>query len=104
MWAKDDNDDFDQSGMDSEYAGPRANITMVTETSPNHYQTQLVFSTLSSSVDSGSYECSISINSNNTLLYVDDSILVNESTTVNVQGMDGVCRHTMYITACVAFL
>ena len=37
-------------------------------------------------MDSGSYECSISINSIGTLLYVEDSALVKESTTVNVQG------------------
>ena len=37
-------------------------ITMATETTPNRYQTQLVFSTLSSSMDSGDYECSITIN------------------------------------------
>ena len=54
--------------------------------SPNRYETRLVFSTLSSSMDSGSYECSISIDSNDTLLYVEDSALVNESTTVIVQG------------------
>ena len=80
MWSKDDDDDFDT------YANPRINITMVTMISTNRYQSQLVFSTLSSSMDSGSYECSIGINSNNTLLYVEDSALVNESTTVSVKG------------------
>ena len=39
-------------------------------TSPSHYQAQLVFSTLSSSMDSGNYECSVTINSNSSLLYM----------------------------------
>ena len=73
----------DGSGIEN---SSRVNFTMATETSPSHYQTQLVFSTLSSSMDSGNYECSVAINSNSSLLYVDDSILVNESTTVNIQG------------------
>ena len=82
IWSKDGDDEI-------ENADPRINITTATETMPNHYQTQLVFSTLSSSMDSGSYECSIGINSNDSLLYVDeDSTLVNESTTVSVQGID----------------
>ena len=95
--------EWTRDGSDIENSS-RVSFTTATETSPSHYQTQLVFSTLSSSMDSGNYECSVTINSNSSLLYVEDSTLVNESTTVNVQGMDGVCRHTMYITACVAFL
>ena len=73
----------DGSGIEN---SSRVNFTMATETSPSHYQTQLVFSTLSSSMDSGNYECSVAINSNSSLLYVDDSVLVNESTTVSIQG------------------
>ena len=47
-------------------------FTTATETTPSHYQTQLVFSTLSSSMDSGNYDqCSVTINSNNSLLYVE---------------------------------
>ena len=90
MWSKDGDDDFDTAnvGSGSENATtPRIDITTATETTPNRYETQLVFSTLSSSKDSGSYECSISIDSNNTLMFVEDSALVNENTTVNVQGM-----------------
>ena len=64
------------------------------------YHTQLVFSTLSSSMDSSNYECSVTINSNDSLLYVEDSTLVNESTTVSVQGMNihafmYVCMYTL---------
>ena len=82
IWSKDGDDEI-------ENADPRINITTATETMSNRYQTQLVFSTLSSSMDSGSYECSIGIKSNDSLLYVDeDSTLVNESTTVSVQGID----------------
>ena len=85
----DGDDDFDTSNVGSgSTAGSRIDITTATKTMPNRYQTQLVFSTLSSSMDSGSYECSISIDSNDTLLYVDDSTLVNESTTVSVSGME----------------
>ena len=88
MWSKDDDDDFDTANVGNVNATtPRIDITTATETSPNRYETQLVFSTLSSSMDSGSYECSISIDSINTLLYVEDSALVNESTNVDVQGM-----------------
>ena len=74
----------DGSGIEN---SSRVNFTMATETSPSHYQTQLVFSTLSSSMDSGTYECSVTINSGSSLLYVDNSTLVNESTTVNIQGI-----------------
>ena len=85
----DGDDDFDTSNVGSgSTAGSRIDITTATETMSNRYQTQLVFSTLSSSMDSGSYECSIGINSNDSLLYVNDSALVNESTTVSVQGME----------------
>ena len=80
-------DEFNISDTGSGNADPRTSITMATETSPNRYQTQLVFSTLSSSMDSGDYECSITIISSNLLLYVEDSTLVSENTTVNVQGV-----------------
>ena len=86
-WSKNGDDDFGTANFgDVNATAPRIDITTATETSPNRYETRLVFSTLSSSMDSGSYECSISIDSNNTLLYVEDSALVNESTTVIVQG------------------
>ena len=92
MWYmyKDGVDDFDTANVSSgsESATTRIDNTTATETTPNRYETRLVFSTLSSSMDSGRYECSISINSIDTsLLYVEDSALVTESTTVNVQGM-----------------
>ena len=65
----------------------RVSYTMATETSPSHYQAQLVFSTLSSSTDSGNYACNVTINSNDSLLYVEGSVSVNERTTVSIQGM-----------------
>ena len=87
MWSKDGDDDFDTANVgDVNATTPRIDITTTTVASPNRYETRLVFITLSSSMDSGSYECSISIDSNDTLLYVEDSALVNESTTVIVQG------------------
>ena len=94
MWSKDSDEIF------SENVESRINITTATETSPSHYHTQLVFSTLSSSMDSGNYECSVTINSNSSLLYVEDSALVNESTTVSVQGINihafmYVCLYTL---------
>ena len=94
MWSKDGDETF------SENVESRINITAATETSPSHYHTQLVFSTLSSSMDSSNYECSVTINSNDSLLYVEDSTLVNESTTVSVQGMNihafmYVCMYTL---------
>ena len=51
-------------------------------------------------MDSGNYECSVTINSNSSLLYVEDSALVNESTTVSVQGINihafmYVCLYTL---------
>ena len=92
MWSKDGDDDFDTANVgDVNATAPRIDITTATETTPNRYETRLVFSTLSSSMDSGSYECSISIDSNDTLMYVEDSALVNESTTVIVQGMETYC-------------
>ena len=88
MWSKDGDDDFDTANVgDVNVTAPRIDIITATETTPNRYETRLVFRTLSSSMDSGSYECSISIDSNDTLLHVEDSALVNENTTVNVQGM-----------------
>ena len=87
LWSKDGDNDFDTAYVGNVNAKkPRIDNTTATETSPNRYETRLVFSTLSSSMDSGSYECSISIDSIDTLLYVEDSALVKESTTVNVQG------------------
>ena len=83
-WTREGNNDFDNSGTGS--GNGAVIITMATETSPNRYQTQLVFSILSSSMDSGNYECSITIDSVDSLLFVEDSALINESTTVNVQG------------------
>ena len=84
MWSKDGVDDFEGATVGD--ANLRIDNTTATKISQNRYETRLVFSTLSSSMDSGSYECSISIDSNNTLLSVEDSALVKESTTVNVQG------------------
>ena len=92
MWSKDGDDDFDTANVGNvNGTTPRIDITTATEASPNRYETRLVFSTLSSSMDSGSYECSIIIDSNDTLLYVEDSALVKESTTVIVQGMETFC-------------
>ena len=79
--------EWTRDGSDIENSS-RVSFTTATETSPSHYHTQLVFSTLSSSMDSSNYECSATINSNDSLLYVEDSTLVNESTTVSVQGMN----------------
>ena len=81
--------EWTRDGSDIENSS-RVSFTTATEITPSHYQTQLVFSTLSSSMDSGNYECSVTINSNSSLLYVKDSTLVNESTTVSVQGMECV--------------
>ena len=78
----------DGNMISSDENSGRINITMTTEISLNHYQTQLVFSTLSSSMDSSIYECSVSIDSIDTLLYVEDPTLVSENTTVSVQGME----------------
>ena len=50
---------------------------------PNHYQAQLVFTTLSSSVDTGLYTCTVSVNSLDSLLYVNDA---SNTANVVVQG------------------
>ena len=93
-WTR-DYDDIMASGSGSESDGTSGNgdddrrvkIAKTTETTPRHYQTQLVFGTLSSSLDSGNYMCSVTIDSENSLLYVKDSSMVSEITAVNVQGM-----------------
>ena len=72
---------------DSLSAGSRINVTMATETSFNNYRTQLVFSTVSSSMDSGNYKCAAIIDSGNSLLYVEDSTMVTENTTLIVRGI-----------------
>ena len=94
--------EWTRDGSDIENSS-RVSFTTATETTPSHYQTQLVFSTLSSSMDSGNYECSVTINSNNSLLYVEDSTLVNESTTVSVQGTNYMCN-TNFFTCTHALL
>ena len=66
---------------------PRVNTTAAIETSPNHYQTQLVFSTLSSSEDTGEYTCAITVDSSNALLYVSGAEEVNETAEVEIQGI-----------------
>ena len=92
-WTR-DYDDIMASGSGNESDGTSGNdrrvkIAKTTETASRHYQTQLVFSTLSSSLDSGNYMCSVTIDSVVSLLYVKDSSMVSETTTVNVKGMHG---------------
>ena len=65
---------------------PRVTTTPATETTPNHYQTQLTYNTLSSSEDSGEYVCSITVDSMNSLVFVEDSEQVSEHTSLIVQS------------------
>ena len=64
---------------------PRVMTTPLTETTLNHYQTQLTYTTLSSSEDSGDYKCIITVDSMENLLFVGDS-MVNKSTALVVRG------------------
>ena len=66
---------------------PRFVVTPARMTAPNHYQTQLSFSTLSSSMDTGQYVCTISINSPESLEFVLDSMSASESTNLIVEGV-----------------
>ena len=53
---------------------------------PNHYQAQLIFTTLSSSVDTGFYTCTVIVDSLDSLLYVEAAIPVSNTANVVVQG------------------
>ena len=75
---------------------PRVTTTSVKETSSSHhYQSQLVFTTLSSSMDTGNYTCSITVDSEDSLVYVSDAVPVNSTAAVLVQGML-LYRHNLY--------
>ena len=80
---------------------PRVNATAAMETFPNHYQTQLVFSTLSNSEDTGEYTCAIAMDSNDALLYVSDAEEVNETVEVEVQGMPVLHHFVLMRVSCM---
>ena len=52
----------------------------------NQYQSHVVFSTLSSSVDSGLYRCEVVIDSDSNYTFVYNSIKFNDTTTFEVVG------------------
>ena len=62
-------------------------VTVKETSSSHHYQSQLVFTTLSSSMDTGNYTCSITVDSEDSLVYVSDAVPVNSTAAVLVQGM-----------------
>ena len=55
-------------------------------TSLNGYQSRFEFSTLSSTIDSGTYTCDVSVASDSHYLYVIDAKNVNDTTTFTVVG------------------
>ena len=91
------------SGSGSGDDDSRVTVRMPTNISSNLYQFEIAFSTLSSSMDSGNYTCSISIDSDDSLLYVEDSIPVSVTTTLSVEGMD-VYMHISYLYVHVLYV
>ena len=75
------------SGSGDKNNSTRVTVVAVREILPNHYQSQLVFTTLSSSMDTGNYTCSITVDSEDSLVYVSDAVPVNSTAAVLVQGM-----------------
>ena len=65
---------------------PRVTTSPVTETTPNHYQTQLIFTGLNSTEDTGDYECAILVSSMDSLMFVEDADEVNDIILLTVLG------------------
>ena len=74
-------------GSKSLQSGPRLTIHNATKTGSNQYQSVLSFNTLSRIVDSGSYICNITVNSDSNYIYVTGSNSVNTTTSLNVTGI-----------------
>ena len=62
----------------------RVTIIDLNSTSLNGYQSRIEFSTLSSTIDSGTYTCDVSVTSDSNYLYVFDAADVNDTTTFSV--------------------
>ena len=64
----------------------RITVGGVDETGFNQYRSQVTFSTLSSIYDSGIYNCTVNVTSDEDCVYVEDADVVEDFTALNVTG------------------
>ena len=65
----------------------RLTIYSATKTGSNQYQSVLSFKTLSSTVNSGNYVCTVTVNSDSNYIYVTGSNSVTATTSLSVTGI-----------------
>ena len=61
--------------------------TQATKIASKHYQSQLTISSLSRTEHTGNYTCAVTLDSSDTLLFVDDSSSTSVTTTVEINGI-----------------
>ena len=72
-------------------SGGRITVSDVSNTSnSNQYQAQLMFNTLSSTNDSGTYTGNVSVNSNSTYPYVTSAMSTTEMANISVIGKNSL--------------
>ena len=62
----------------------RIAISSVSQTDVNQYRSQITFTTLSSTYDSGTYRCTVNTSSDADYIYVRGTSMLEESTTIDV--------------------